>query len=205
MAFCHGSSGLREGGYGGFAGFGRGGNFGVNRFGFNGLRLRRGEGPVPAKLAELIEDGLALGSELPFAGGEERSGLDIDFDIQDAGLGGHDAGEAPIDGGEVEDEVQFGLVGGLEAANEGLEEVVERVLVLAAEDARELGVTAVLEGVHGGTGFALGRLGAAGACAIAPGGFELLVSESDERHNVGSVWIVAGGAMKPRDAAGLFH
>jgi hypothetical protein len=33
----------------------------------------------------------------------------------------------------------------------------------------------------------------------------LLVSESDERHNVGSVWIVAGGAMKPRDAAGLFH
>jgi len=42
------------------SGFGRSGDFGVNRFGFNGLRRRRGEGPVPAKLTELVKDGLAV-------------------------------------------------------------------------------------------------------------------------------------------------
>jgi hypothetical protein len=251
MPVGHGSSGLREGNFGGFAGFGgrrrvnrinrlrvrfgfgRGGDFGVNRFGFNGLRGRRGEGPVPAKLAELIEDGLALESELTFAGGEELrelgavreglegvseaiefggmfagadegGGLDIDFDIEDAGLGGHDAGEAPIDGSEAADEVQFGLVDGLEAADERLEEVVESVLVFAAEDAGELGVAAVLEAVHGGTGLAFGRFGAARAGAIAPGGFELSVSESDKGHDVGSVGIVAGGTKGGRRERGSF-
>jgi len=245
MVLCHGSSGLREGSFGVFAGFGgrrrfcrinrlrvrfgfgRGGDFGVNRFGFNGLRGRRGEGPVTAKLTELIEDGLALEIELASAGGEElrelgavherlegvseavelggmlagaeeRGGLDVDFDIEDAGFGGDDAGEAPVDGSEAANEVEFRFVGGLEAADEGLEEVVESVLIFAAEDASELGVAAVLEAVHGRTGFTFGRLGAAGACAIAPGGFELFVSESDKGHDVYSAGIVAGGSKGGR-------
>ncbi|MEN6605037.1 MAG: hypothetical protein ABFD86_21725, partial [Bryobacteraceae bacterium] len=137
------------------------------------MRGRRGEGPVPAKLTELVEDRLALKGELTFAGG-------------------HDVGEAPIDGSEAADEVEFGFVDGLEAANEGLEEVVESVLVFAAEDASELGVAAVLEAVHGGTGLALGRIRAARPCAVAPGGFELFVSESDKGHDSRSVGIVAG-------------
>ncbi|MCE5308373.1 MAG: hypothetical protein LLG20_12100 [Acidobacteriales bacterium] len=49
--------------------------------------------------------------------------MDIEFDVADAGLGGHDAGEAPVDGSEAADEVQLGFVDGLETANEGLEEV----------------------------------------------------------------------------------
>ncbi|MCE5310605.1 MAG: hypothetical protein LLG20_23440 [Acidobacteriales bacterium] len=215
-------------------GFGRGGNFGVNRFGFNGLRGRRGEGPVPAKLAELIEDGLALESELTFAGGEELrelgavheglegvgeaielggmlasadegGGLDIDFDIEDAGLGGNDAGETPVDGSKAADEVELSFVDGLEAAEEGLEEVVESVLVFAAEDASELGVAAVLKAVHGGTGLAFGRFGAARAGAVAPGGFELFVSESDKGHDVGSVSIVADGVIWTANTECSFH
>jgi hypothetical protein len=107
--------------------------------------------------------------------------------------------EGTIDGGEAANEVQLGFVDGLEAANEGLEEVVESVFLFAAEDARELGVASVLEGVHGGTGRPLGRFGAAGPCGVAPGGFELFVSESDKRHDSDSVRIVAGGVMKSRE------
>jgi len=56
-------------------GFVRGRDFRVNRFGFNGLRGRSGEEPVPAKLAELVEDGLALESERTFAHGKELQEL----------------------------------------------------------------------------------------------------------------------------------
>jgi hypothetical protein len=52
-------------------GFVGGGDFGVNRFGFSRLRVRRGERGARAKLAELIEDGPALEGELAFAGGFE--------------------------------------------------------------------------------------------------------------------------------------
>jgi len=146
----------------------------------------------------LVQDVLALEGKLAFAGGEDGSGSDIDFDIEHTG-------EAPVDGSEAADKVQLDFVDGVEAADEGLEEVVESVLVFTAEDAGELGVTAVLEAVHGGTGLAFGSLGAARAGAIAPGGFKLFVSESDKGHDSRSVGIVAGEVMKPWDVGGLFR
>jgi hypothetical protein len=198
-------------------------DFGIQGFRFNELRGRRGEGPVPAKLAELVEHGLALQGKLPFTVGEEPEelgavheglegvsdaiefgargagavvggGLDVDFEIEDAGFGGDDAGEAPVDGGEAADETELGLVDGLEAADEGLEEGVEGLLIFAAEDAGELGVAAVLEAVQSGAGLAFGSLGAARAGAVAPCGCELFFGESDERHDVIPGAIVAGGA-----------
>ncbi|MCE5307731.1 MAG: hypothetical protein LLG20_08810 [Acidobacteriales bacterium] len=74
-------------------GFVRGEDFRVNRFGFNRSRVRRGEGGVPAQLAELIEDGLVPEGELAFAGG-----FDLFMSESDEG---HDLGSVGIVAGEV--------------------------------------------------------------------------------------------------------
>jgi hypothetical protein len=153
-------------------------------------------------LTELLDDGLALINELAFAGGEELGelgavherlvgdgkaiefggaaagvseggGLDIDLDVEDAGIGGDDAGEAPLGVGKETNESEFDLIEGLEAADEGVEKGLESFLILAAEDASEYGIATVLDGVEGGAGLAFGSPGAARLGAVTPCGIDL--------------------------------
>jgi hypothetical protein len=185
-------------------------------------------------LTELLEDGLALENELAFAGSEELGelravherldgegeaiefggmapgvfeggDLDIDFHVKDAGFGGDDAGEAPIDGGEETYEAEFSLIDRLEATYEGVEKGLEGFLVLAAEDASELGVAAVLEGVHGGTGFTFGRLGAARPGAVPAGCNGLLFRECNQGHYEGPHGIIGYKLIDQGEAKVLCH
>ena len=106
-------------------------------------------------------------------------GLEIDFQVKATGFDGDEAGEAPIGGSELADEVELRVAGRLEVADVGLDEGLEGLLIFAAKDRSELGKAAMLESVHGRAGLALDSFGAAGFGAITPGGLDLFLGKFD--------------------------
>lgn len=89
-----------------------------------------------------------------------------EFGVEEGGVEGEDALEAPFDAGELADEVVFEVVLGQEDAGDFFDEEFEGGVVFVTEDEEGAGVAAVFEGVEAGAGFALRGFGAA---AGAPG------------------------------------
>jgi hypothetical protein len=82
---------------------------------------------------------------------------------------GGDAAETPAGEGEGVDQVLFDGAGGLIEGQVVFEECLEVFLGFAGEDGEGRG-EAVFQGVLGGAGFALGRGGSFGFCAVGAGG-----------------------------------
>ena len=86
--------------------------------------------------------------------GDEGFALDGVLMIEDGELHGVDAAFAPLDGGELSDEVGFDGGAGEEGADELGLEGVEAGAVLVREESEVAGAAAVEEAVHGGDAFA---------------------------------------------------
>ena len=98
-----------------------------------------------------------------------------------AGLGAVEAGQAPVDDGDLLDEERFQRGGGGKLVLERLDEPVEVVAGLVGFQGRRddgLGEDAVLEGVVATDGLALGRAGAGGFLGVAAVGGELFVGDT---------------------------
>lgn len=124
-----------------------------------------GEELQDAGVGQQVVEG-ALEVEVGIVGqavGGREGALAGELAVEDAGFDGIVALLAPFEGGELAQ--QEGLVGvaGLEAVEEGGVEGLELGGVLGVQEGGEAGVAAVLEGVEGGAGLALGGARAAGA------------------------------------------
>lgn len=112
------------------------------------------------------------------------------------------AAEAPVADGDAFDEGLFQRAGGLEVRDEVGEKSVEILGALVGRgclDDDSLGEQAVLEGVHGGTGFSLGRLGAGGALGVGAvgGGLFGAAVDIDGCSFGGGAWLVVTGPGAP--------
>jgi len=112
--------------------------------------------------AELVAIGLrGIGAVLAegfLAGGELL--------VEDGRIHEEDALEAPLDAGELADEVVLDVVLGEEDGGEAFDEALEGGVVFVAEDEDGAGVAAVFEGVEAGAGLAFRGFGAAAAGAV---------------------------------------
>jgi len=82
--------------------------------------------------------------------------------IEEPGIEGEDAGETPIDRSELAGEAHFDGIHGPDALDVGLDKLLEGPAILIGENDGVVGEAAVLESVHGRTGFAIGSGGALG-------------------------------------------
>jgi len=94
--------------------------------------------------------------------------------LEEAGFQGAQAGKAPGGHGDLLDQDGFDGPDGLEVIKEGLESLVEEGGVLAGDDG-EAGGEAVLEGIEGGGGFALGGFGAGAELGVGAVGVDLFL------------------------------
>ena len=151
-----------------------------------------------ALLAGELGGAVAIGVEGVDGEGVESTGVDagelgadgdghaLDLDIEETGFGGGLAAEAPEGDGHFVSQGFFDEIGGLPGAKVGVDELVEIGEFFAGEE-EVLGISAMFEGVGGGTAFAFGGLGAGGMERVEPGGSFAFVVGS---HSVPSV---AGG------------
>jgi hypothetical protein len=85
----------------------------------------------------------------------------VEFGVEEGGVEGEDAVEAPLDAGELADEVVFEVVLGEQDAGDFVDEAFEGGVVFVAKDEEGAGIAAVFEGVEGRAELALGGFGAA--------------------------------------------
>ena len=112
--------------------------------------------------AELVAFGLggvgAVLAEGFLAGGELL--------VEDGRIHKEDALQAPLDAGELADEVVLDVILGEEDGGEAFDEALEGDVVFVAEDEDGAGVAAVFEGVEAGAGLAFRGFGAAAPGAV---------------------------------------
>jgi hypothetical protein len=111
----------------------------------------------------------------PVRAREEAGEVAAVLDVDGTALDGDQAVATPVGAGDVVDQLDFGVVGGLEADVIGATEGVEGVFVLALEDAGGDGVVAVFEAVQRRLELACDGFGSAGFRSIAARGLALLL------------------------------
>ena len=102
------------------------------------------------------------GSDFELQGG----GLNVHLMIEEAGIESDDAGETPINGSEFAGEPYFNGIHGPDALDVGPDKFLECATVLIGENDGIVRITAVLEGVHGRTGFSSRGGGAPGLGSV---------------------------------------
>jgi len=93
-------------------------------------------------------------------------------EIEEAGFDSAAAGEAPLGHDGLVDEGGFEGAGGLEVIEEGVEEFVEGLFVLAVDDG-VVGGESVFEGIEANGGLAFGGFGAGAELGVAAVGVDL--------------------------------